>query len=261
MKKSFKVSRGFLEEEQRKEDIRLSNKRIALIILPILMVSILLVGIFFGYKSYEENKSSVISATPDSMAVKKGSSDISDEELMMMYVDSAHPLDENFVPDLVMYEGIYISPIMKESLNRMLTDSAEAGEVLILESGYISYERQGELYDNAIKDYRKEKKASVVKAEAEVRKTIPPAGESEQQTGLVISLDADAKAFDKSSQYAWLMKNAAEYGFVLRYEDDENVGGMGYNPHLYRYVGKENAMQMRFLNLNFEEYVNYLEKH
>ena len=259
MKKNFKVARGFLEEEQRKEEIRTSNQKIALIILPILMVAILLIGIFFGYKSYREQYADITVSTPDNVKIEKGNIDLTDDELMLTYVDSANTLDKDFVPDLVQFRGVYISPVMKDSLERMLDDSKKAGEELELESGYISYEEQDELYKEAIEKYKKKNNASVVKAESEVKKKIPPAGESEQQTGLIVSLDADVKVFKTSSQYAWLMKNAADYGFVLRYEDDENIGGMGYNSHLYRYVGVENAMKMRFYNLDFEEYVNYLQ--
>lgn len=261
MGKNLKVARGFLEEEKRKEDIRLSNQRIALIMLPIIMVAVLLIGIFFGFKNYRQEYADIVVSTPDSVIIEKGSTDISDDELILTYVNSSEPLDKDFVPDLISYSGVRISPIMKENLSKMLDDARKSGEDIILKEGYVSYDDQQKKYEEAIKKYRKEKKASVVKAESQVKKSIPSAGESEQQTGLVVYLTADTDDFSKSSQYFWLMKHAVDYGFVLRYEDNENIGGMGYNSHLFRYVGAENAMNMRVLNLNFEEYVIYLEKH
>lgn len=259
MSKQFKVSRGSLEAEQRKLEKKQSNQKIALIVLPIIMVAVLLIGVYFGYKSYRQNYKDITVATVDS--VVKGNIELTNDELLLTFVNSSSPLTSDFVPDLVKSCGVYVSPILKDSLEKMLGDAKKKGLDMYVSSGYISFEEQNKIYNDAIKKYRKNNDASVVKAESEIKKKIPKAGESEQQTGLLVYLDADVDSFRKSEQYSWLIRNCADYGFTLRYPDDDNIGGMGYNSHLFRYVGKENAINMRVLNMKFEEYVNYLSKH
>ena len=99
-------------------------------------------------------------------------------------------------------------------------------------------------------------------SKAEARSSAPPRpeGESEQQTGLLVRLDDDVKGrFENSAAYKWLIRNAADYGFVLRYPAQENVGGLAFSPNLYRYVGVENAYNMRAYNMTFDEYAAYTD--
>ena len=55
MKNKYVVKRGLLEDDKRRQENKISNQKIALILLPILMVFVLIVGIFFGYKSYTKD--------------------------------------------------------------------------------------------------------------------------------------------------------------------------------------------------------------
>ena len=116
-----------------------------------------------------------------------------------------------------------------------------------------------ERYDAAVKKYRKSAKVSLVKAESQVKLTTPREGESEQQTGLIVKLDDNVKGkFENGEAYKWLCRHCVDYGFILRYPYAENVGGLGFSSQLFRYVGVENAYNIRAYNMSFDEYANYM---
>ena len=76
---------------------------------------------------------------------------------------------------------------------------------------------------------------------------------------MVDFIDVD-EGLENTKAYEWLNKNAEDYGFILRYpEDKANITGIEYEPWHWRYVGKENAVQMNDLNMCLEEYIEYLE--
>ena len=99
-------------------------------------------------------------------------------------------------------------------------------------------------------------------AEAETVKVVSKAGESEAQTGLIVSFaDGDSSTFLNSKSFFWLEAHAIEYGFVLRYpKNKQDVTSKNYNPQCYRFVGKEYAEKMKIYGLTLEEYKEYLGK-
>ena len=57
-------------------------------------------------------------------------------------------------------------------------------------------------------------------------------------------------------EFSWLVKNAQDYGFILRYpENKTDKTGMNYQPWHWRYVGKEAAKAMNKSGLCLEEYL------
>lgn len=254
--KPYKVSRGSFEEQKLREDKKAETQRALLFILPVLMIAVLIVGIFFGYKSYEQSEAEQKKILAE--AASSQEPEYSDPKLLSV-VSSASPLPADYVPELTECRGVQVSPDMADNLEKMLSDAEEAGYPITLKEGYISFEEQKERYDTAVDKYRKKAKVSLVKAESNVRQTIPRAGESEQQTGLVVRLDDDVKGrFENSGAYKWLLSHAIDYGFILRYPEAENVGGLSFSPQLFRFVGEENAFRMREYNLGFDEYVVYM---
>jgi len=252
--KPYKVSRGSLEEQKLREDNHMETQRALLFILPVVMVAVLLVGLFFGYKSYEKAAEQV-----RELEHAAAEEPTAHDPMFLLTVNSARPLSEDYVPALTAYEGVQVSPDMTDALTRMLSAAHEAGYDIRVSEGYISFEEQRKRYEKAVKDYRAAQKASVVKAEANVKRTTPRAGESEQQTGLIVRLTADVDGkFQDSREYAWLIKNSGAYGFVLRYPDKENTGGLSFSPYLFRYVGEENAYFMTAYDMNFDAYAAYL---
>ncbi len=254
--KPYKINRGSFEEQKLREDKKTETQRALLFILPVVMLAVLAVGIFFGYKSYQksvEEEKKVISASSSATET------VYADPMFLTAVSPARPLDKSYVPALTEYRGIPISPDMEESLDRMLTDAEKEGVSLALTEGYISFKEQKDRYDTEVEKIRKKSKVTLVKAESKVKQTIPREGESEQQTGLVVRLNDNAEGkFAESAGFKWLMSRAADYGFILRYPDAENVGGLRFSPELFRFVGAENAYRMRAYNMTFDEYASYM---
>ena len=253
--KTYKVSRGKLEQQRLHEDNVFETQRALLFILPVLMVAVLAVGLYFGYQTYLHNRARMAASADEAAYAAEEQTD----PMLLTVVFSANPLEPDYVPALKTVDGVEVSAYAAAPLKEMLQAAKDDGIDLILEEGYISFEEQKEKYETAVKQYRKKTDSSIVKSEAYIKTTIPKEGESEQQTGLLISLSTQgSEQFNKTSAFRWLQRNAADYGFVLRYPDKENVGGLSYSPNFYRYVGKENALSMRVYNMNFDEYVAYL---
>ena len=253
--KPYKISRGSLEQEKLREDNRFETQRALLIILPVVMIAVLFVGVYFAYIGYQRQEA-LIRELEHETATEPEEAD----PMLLRVVSSAFPLSEDYVPELEDFEGVQVSPEMADSLTEMLDAASAAGYEIYPDAGYISYGEQRELYDKAVDEYRKSKKVSLVKAEATVRRSIPREGESEAQTGLLISLTADVEgAFENSSEYAWLFKNCADYGFILRYRETENAGGLSFSPHLFRYVGVENAYFITAYDMSLDEYSAYID--
>ena len=252
--KPYKVNRGVFEEQKKREDNKVENQRALLFILPLIMLAILAVGVFFGYKYYVNSLSEKNPIGPSESVDAVAT----DNPMFYRVVNTASPLKEDYVPETVECCGIEVCPEVADSLVQLNNAAKDAGYDLLIVEGYVSFEEQKEKYNEEVEKYRKKNNSSLVMAEAYVKKELPPAGESEQQTGLVVylSVKTDGK-FSDTAAYSWLMRHAADYGFILRYPDKENAGGISYNSHLFRFVGKENAYQMRVLDMNFDEYINY----
>lgn len=257
-KANMKVTRGRLEEDRRREENAYEYQKVLLVMLPIIMVAVLVVGVYFGYLSYSKEHIEISTQEREQAQMEEKYSQ-EEQEFLLVVVNSANSVESSFVPILEKYDGIELSYLVIDDLTRMITDAQSQGLNISVDEGYISFEEQKEIYDKAVKDYKKKKKCSTVKAEVAISKTIPNAGESEQQTGLVVGLsDGTDEKFDKTDEFRWLMKNAINYGFVLRYPEKENTGGVSYSPNLFRYVGYDNALNMRAYNMNLDEYVQYL---
>ncbi len=257
-KTTMKVARGRLEEERRKFDDAFEYQRVMLFILPLVMIAVLVIGVYFGYLSYS-NESTKLSQQGDrQMSATENLTD-SERDYLLTVVNSASVLDSSFVPKLKSYSGVEISYLVSDDLKRLISDAKNQGLELDLVKGYVSFEEQKELYESKVKAYKKKHKCSTVKAEAAVKKTTPNAGESEHQTGLLLEFKSDDKNFKGSDEYNFLLKNCVDYGFVQRYTEKENPGGLKYSSTLFRYVGVENARKMRSYNMNLDEYVIYLD--
>lgn len=257
-KSTMKIARGRLEEDRRKSDDKFEYQRVMLFILPLLMISVLVVGVYFGYLSYSSNYVNKNDIETRTMATEPQFTQ-SENEYLLTVVSSANPVDSDFVPQLSVFEDIEVSPLILDDLEKMLADAAQDGVDIRLASGYVSFKEQKELYESKVKSYKKAHKCSSVKAEAAVKKTTSNAGESEQQTGLLVEFTNEkGENFKNSDEYLWLIKNGVNYGFILRYPEKENTGGLKFNANLFRYVSVEHALLMRSYNMNLDEYVQYL---
>ena len=86
-------------------------------------------------------------------------------------------------------------------------------------------------------------------------------GTSEHHTGLAIDFNGVKDDFYKTKEYSWLMSNAANYGFILRYPQNKtDVTNVIYEPWHFRYVGKVHAQKVVQSGLCLEEYIDSIMK-
>ena len=86
-----------------------------------------------------------------------------------------------------------------------------------------------------------------------------PPGYSEHQTGLSLDIGSIQGSMNRVIEGKWLAKNAAKFGFILRYpENKTNITGIAFEPWHFRYVGLPHSIMMAKKGFVFEEYLNYL---
>ena len=145
-------------------------------------------------------------------------------------------------------------------LTDMLNDMRKDGIVNIwVQSAYRSVARQKELYDNKMNEYLEEGKTQE-EAQKLTEEYINKPGSSDHNLGLAVDFNYVDNSFAKTDAYKWLLKNAENYGFILRYpKDKEDITKIEYESWHWRYVGEEHAKKMNELDMCLEEYVDYLK--
>lgn len=178
-----------------------------------------------------------------------------------LLVNKFNYLDRNYIPENLELldssyakSGIYLVKEAKDNLERLISDAKNAGMNIRVISAYRSYSYQENLYNNYVKNDGVEN--------ADTYSARP--GYSEHQTGLVVDVTRafdDFNNFENTNEYTWMLENAHNYGFILRYpKDKENITTYNFEAWHYRYVGIELAKKIKASNLTFDEYyVRYLE--
>ncbi len=217
----------------------------------------------YGYKSVATETAE--KPTP-AVATQKvlGSPDWTEAELSSKYFESKKPIlinEKNPVPymhepDLKKWaDNIFLESKTHEAFSDMWRAALADGESLWIISAYRSDERQFEKFSDRMNMY---KDSGLTEEEAynETVKTIASVGHSEHALGMAIDLNLTSTDFETHTAFNWLQKNAAKYGFVLRYpKGKESVTGHSYEPWHYRYVGSNHATRILEMGLTLEEYL------
>lgn len=178
-----------------------------------------------------------------------------EENELLMIVNQSNPLEASYVPPLERFEGFEVNTLMINSIKEMFDSAYSEGIELKILNAYIPFDKQQQMYEQKLEELLANPDYTQVRAESEAKRTIPKGGCSEFQTGLLVDFD-----ITDSQASAWLERNCVKYGFVLRYpEGSEDVCNHTASGSIYRYVGKENATNIRAYNMFFEEYKAYLE--
>ncbi len=112
-------------------------------------------------------------------------------------------------------------------------------------SGYRSKSYQEWLYNHYANSYGQE--------DADTYSARPR--HSEHETGLCCDINIVSVDFENTAAFEWLMANAADYGFILRYpKGKEHITGYIYEPWHWRYVGVETAKAVVESGLTYDEY-------
>lgn len=132
------------------------------------------------------------------------------------------------------------------------------GCVLTPYSGYRSFERQANNYNRKTQSYMDQGYSSVQALTLAANSIMPP-GCSEHNLGFAMDIAGTNTSFDQTKEFEWLLENAAEYGFILRYPKDKtHITKVKYEPWHWRYVGVEAAKEIKISGNCLEEYLNKL---
>lgn len=121
------------------------------------------------------------------------------------------------------------------AFEKMKAAAKKEGISLFIASGYRSYKKQQQLYQNYVKRDGK-KNADRYSARA---------GHSEHQTSLAFDLNQVNDEFEYTKAGKRLNQNAYKFGFILRYpKGKEKSTGYRYESWHFRYVGTELSYQL-----------------
>ena len=198
-----------------------------------------------------------------------------------MLLNRQYELPEDFQWDLVYWsngqyvDAMYLNCEERNSvqavdkaayqpLKDMFAAARADGVPLQLVSAYRSIYLQDKLFTRSVNTY-KNQGLSEIDAINKANRERTFSGTSEHNTGLGFDILQQGNytlstSFENSAQFKWLMENAEDYGFILRYSKDKtNITGIMYEPWHFRYVGVEHAKKINALDMCLEEYIDYLE--
>jgi D-alanyl-D-alanine carboxypeptidase len=182
---------------------------------------------------------------------------IDDDNWNLTLVNTGYRIIDSYKPDLVYVCGSSerLDKKIAEHYEAMYNAAKEDGVTLTPCSGYRSYDRQKNNYNNKVayyedlgytKDEALEKAATII---------MPP-GSSEHNLGYAMDIVCVDEWFEDTDEFQWLMTNAADYGFILRYpKDKQDITKVTYEPWHWRYVGVEAAKEMKASGQVMEEYL------
>lgn len=180
--------------------------------------------------------------------------------LLVVDKDREFPSDyEPQISEVVKGSGKYLDSRVAPYYDAMYKAGKKDGVTLTPFSAYRSYARQKTNYENLTAEYMTRYSISKKEAAVKAATVILPPGTSEHNLGLCMDICNVYDSFASSKEYAWLVENAQDYGFILRYpKGKENVTNIVYEPWHWRFVGVENAKKIKKSGLCLEEYLKSL---
>ena len=184
----------------------------------------------------------------------------------LLLVNKSYYLPEDYNVKLKTINGnMKVDERVYNDLKQMLSDAKNEDLDLLICSSYRSTDKQKKLFNDKVKEYEK-KGYNNEEAYREASYWILIPGTSEHETGLsvdIVSMEYQIldEEQENTKEQKWLIENSYKYGFVLRYPTNKkDITGINYEPWHYRYVGKENALIMKKLDVCLEEYIKLLQK-
>lgn len=189
----------------------------------------------------------------------KAEKEIMDWELTL--VNYENQMTEDFEVELSNIDSIRkFDSRAINNLNQMILDMKKQGlRNIWIQSAYRTIEEQENLFNDKVNYF-----LSIGKTEEEAEnltlRMINRPGTSEHNLGLAVDFNYVNKDFENTKEFAWLLENAENYGFVLRYKAEKiDITKVYYEPWHWRYVGIEHAKKMNELDMCLEEYIEYLK--
>lgn len=231
------------------------------IAIPLLCLLALAFGVLFVLSRYDILKDvpvfSKIAATGVDMDTQDRISSRT-QEWNLVLVNEWNPLPENHEITLTQLQnGQSVDERIYPSLQSMFDNARAAGIQLTISSSYRTTERQQELLDEKIEEYKLQGHSDEESASLASEWVALP-GTSEHELGLAVDITTlDSQVQDASIVWQWLKEHCAEYGFILRYpEDKTEITGIAHEPWHFRYVGVEAAKEIMERGSCLEEYLS-----
>lgn len=250
-----------------KQNLKYRRRRFCLASFLILVVVIIVCHVKTKKKEPIEQNENFVKNTdnlqnlvePKQIEIRNQEREIDDWRLVLVNYENALPSD--FEPELANIDKIrQFDTRAIDELNQMMNQMKQDGITNVwIQSGFRSVEKQEDVFEQKIKKYMAKGK-SREEAENLVLQTINKPGTSEHNLGLAIDFNYVDYDFDQTKGFKWLVKNAQNYGFILRYEKEkETITKVDYEPWHWRYVGKEHAVRINELQMCLEEYIEHLK--
>ncbi len=172
-----------------------------------------------------------------------------------MLVNKKYALSSTYVPGNLVEMSVryaaqdqFMDAAAYSSFMSMHDAMNEAGLNMFASSTYRDYEHQATNYENSVKANGDEADYFVARA-----------GHSEHQTGLAVDLAVEGAGglggFGETAEYQWMIENAASFGWILRYPENEKlITGYQNEPWHWRYVGSDLAPKIIQSGLTYDEY-------
>lgn len=259
------MSENTIQHDSQKR--RRRKRRPFQIFIPVLLTVVMIAGILFLLFNRGNSKERMIVNPTDSQSGLAVSGDMpeesagsntsqpsnTDKDWNLTLVNKWNPLPENYELTLVEVPGgEKVDERIYEPLMEMLEAAKEGNwdQLPMVVSGYRTQEKQQQLYDEKIAEYKRQG-YSDTEAVEQAEQWVAVPGCSEHQLG--IAVDINGATYDL---YFWLQENSYKYGFIFRYPAGKtDITGTAEEVWHYRYVGVEAATEMYEQGLCLEEYL------
>ena len=182
----------------------------------------------------------------------------------LLLVNGENPLPDTYDSEVRQYlveidkqyrNNNYVTQIHKDVypyITAMVAAAQAEGVDLRVWSPFRSYAIQKDLFQKQVDRVGgDEDKAATVVARP---------GTSEHNTGLCADFNMASDAFENTPMYKWMVENAENYGFIMRYSaEKQSVTGVIHESWHWRFVGINHAKKINELGVCLEEYVEWLE--
>lgn len=229
------------------------RKKIVLLIIAVVLAA----GVYFVFfknddaQPVENTQSSNGQSAPANLSNEEASRyTIDNQSSIYFIVNKKRALPSSFVPEnLVTVGKEQLRSDTSTAVNGLLSSAKKSGINLYVISGYRSFAEQTKTYNGYVK--------ADGRAKADTYSARP--GHSEHQTGLAVDVGTGScdlqKCFGETKGGKWLAEHAAEFGFIIRYQDGkDNLTGYQYEPWHIRYVGTELADKLSKSGQTMEQF-------
>jgi len=184
----------------------------------------------------------------------------------LIFVSKNYRLPMNFVPPALSIlkgsTGSQMDSRVVPHYNTMYDAAKAAGITLIPAiNSYRTIEEQRLDFNRRVQRFIDEEEMTPEAAVRRLANGMAFPGASEHNLGLAVDFLIEGETmvgqgFAETPAFAWLMENAANFGFILRYPKNRTlVTSYDYEPWHWRYVGVETAKEIKARRITLEEYV------